>query len=201
MTRLHLAPQVPPPLRSLTACPTIGSHPEPEHEQVSYHVDVEATVEAKQLLRWMPTARRLHLVDVENLAGGRTAQVATAARAYDQWFVGAHDHVVVGSGPTWSVAVAIREVWPRKVHRVRAGMHGGELAILDQVDLRVIRRYDLVLVGSGDGMFTELADALRLLGVPCLVVASRASTSSSLRRAATACVHFQVQEREAPSVA
>src|SRR5688572_8561239 len=105
-------------------------------------------------------ARSCHLIDIENVLAGRV----TACRVQSYWDqhcaalgVTEDDHVVVGSGP--AAAPAVWFTLPRWVRRVLGrGVHGGETAIIEGVDVSYLnRRFARVVIASGDGMFADLA--------------------------------------------
>ena len=69
--------------------------------------------------------------------------------------------------------------------RVRSGKDGGELSILDDLDLGYTAgRYDRLVIGSGDRMFTHTARAARDLGMHVHQVSGVASCARSLTQAA-----------------
>jgi hypothetical protein len=115
------------------------------------------------------TARALHLVDLENLVGGPTAADKTIERVWGAYYGGiprgTTDQVLVGSSRFFA-----RRTWwmlPAGIQRrVRDGKDGGELAILDEVDLdHLVERFGRLVIASGDGRFAELARAARGRGV------------------------------------
>lgn len=118
--------------------------------------------------------RTLHLVDIENLIGGAVHRddCARAMEAYRQVAAWAQrDHAIVGAGPT-TAEVAFFVV-PAGIQRVLGrGLDGADRALLAAVDAAfVARRYDRVVIGSGDGRFANLATELRLRGAEVWVVA------------------------------
>ena len=134
-----------------------------------------------------PMGRTLHLLDVENLAGGTAAggvAVAPAFAAYRSTVrVAPGDHVVVGTGLTFACAAAA--AWPGARLRVGQGLDGADLALLDDVDPGFVSaHYDRVVVGSGDHLFCSVVSTLRPLGLAVLVVARAESISRDLRRLA-----------------
>lgn len=128
--------------------------------------------------------RTLHLIDVENLVGAchlSTLQVRTAESAYRQTIqVAEGDHLIVSSShhnakPTWFG-------WggsPRRL--VRSGPDGADLALLAVIDAEgVSARFGRVVIGSGDGIFTEAAARLQAAGVEVSVVSRKRGLSRRL---------------------
>ena len=134
-----------------------------------------------------PRGRTLHVIDVENLAGGTTAgtvSVAASLAAYRSTVaVATVDHVVLGSGTTFACACAA--AWPGARLRLGRGRDGADHALLEAVDpCFTASRYDRVVVGSGDHIFCGLVAELRRRGLAVLVVARPGSVSRDLRRLA-----------------
>ena len=135
------------------------------------------------------TARALHLVDLENLVGGPTAADKTIERVWGAYYGGiprgTTDQVLVGSSRFFA-----RRTWwmlPAGIQRrVRDGKDGGELAILDEVDLdHLVERFGRLVIASGDGRFAELARAARGRGVHVHQVTGIGTPSRSLLSAAS----------------
>lgn len=135
--------------------------------------------------RHRPIGRTLHLIDVENLSGGRAAgpkAVAPALADYRRTIdVGADDHVVLGSGPL--LAVAAGRSWPGARLVVGRGVDGADRALLRAADPAFLAaRFDRVVVASGDHAFAGLVSELRARGVAVVVVSRPGSLSADLRR-------------------
>lgn len=132
-----------------------------------------------------PVGRTLHLLDVENLVGGTGAglPVAPALEAYRRTIaVAAHDHVLLGSGPTMAFEASV--AWPGALLRVGRGVDGADNALLAEADPSFLAaHYDRVVIGSGDHAFVPLVSRLRALGVAvCVVTRDDTSLSGDLRR-------------------
>lgn len=131
--------------------------------------------------------RTLHLLDLENLVGGRVNRVTTtqAWRAYEiRVGIDRDDQVVVGAagGPALDAFLAI----PRTVQLL------APVPACDAVDQallaawpvnEVASRYDRVVIGSGDHIFTSYAAQLRLRGVKVDVATGVGRCSAALYRA------------------
>ena len=143
---------------------------------------------ARVRARFVPAGRALHLVDVENLMGGPlqghaalSASLASFARAAQ---VQPGDHVTVGVNP--GLAFGVWDVWPHARLAVGGGPNGADNALLATVEAVdwVAPRYDRIVVGSGDGIFSVVVATYRAMGIPVGLV-SRA-TSLSMTMAALA---------------
>ena len=112
-------------------------------------------------------ARRLHLVDIENLAGNSLpslCQVRQALGLYtDCLAFGAMDQVEVASSHLTLLNAALG--WPHARYQVRSGPDGADLALLDVLrHENVARRFTHVAIGSGDHLFAEQAARLAAHG-------------------------------------
>lgn len=126
---------------------------------------------------WAPEGRKLHLVDIENLCGGSHIDDRMVPVKMDEYDVAAGvdevDHMIMACSP--------QLVLPSKSCRrgaqvlVGRGVDGADDALLSAVAVEdIARRFDEVVIASGDHIFRTLAIALRLSGVAVTVV-SRAS--------------------------
>ena len=132
-----------------------------------------------------PAGRTLHVIDIENLAGGSAAgpcAVREAVAAYRRTVdVRPGDHVVIGSGRT--MAFDAKAAWPAACLRVGRGVDGADVALLQELDSDYVRsHYDRVVIGSGDHAFVPLVTTLRSQRVAVLVVGrDSVSVSTALR--------------------
>jgi hypothetical protein len=132
-------------------------------------------------------ARRLHLVDIENLAGDSRpslSQVRQAVGLYAECLAfGAMDQVEVASSHLTLLNAALG--WPHAHYRVRSGPDGADLALLDVLrHENVAQRFTHVAIGSGDHLFAEEAARLAVQGVWVTVVSRPRSLSPQLALAA-----------------
>jgi hypothetical protein len=132
-------------------------------------------------------ARRLHLVDIENLASDSLPslrQVREAQGLYaDRLAFGAMDQVEVASSHLTLVNAALG--WPHAHYRIQSGPDGADLALLDVLQHEnVATRFTQVAIGSGDHLFAEEAAHLATQGVWVTVVSRRRSLSARLALAA-----------------
>jgi NYN domain len=136
--------------------------------------------------RWFP-ARRLHLIDIENLAGEPRpdlTQVRQAQRLYAACLAfGAMDQVEVASSHLTLLNAALG--WPHAHYRVRSGPDGADLELLDVLrHENVANRFTHVAIGSGDHLFAEAAARLGAQGVWVTVISRRDHLSRRLHMAA-----------------
>jgi hypothetical protein len=132
-------------------------------------------------------ARRLHLIDIENLAGDSLPslrQVRQALGLYTACLAfGAMDQVEVASSHLTLMNAALG--WPHAGYRVRSGPDGADLALLDVLrHENVATRFTHVAIGSGDHLFAEEAARLAAQGVWVTAVSRRLSLSRQLELAA-----------------
>jgi hypothetical protein len=132
-------------------------------------------------------ARRLHLIDIENLTAGPRPSLGEVRRALDRYTgrlaFGALDQVEVASSHLSLVNAALG--WPDAHYRIRSGPDGADLALLDVLrHENVAARFSDVAIGSGDHLFAEEAARLAAQGVRVTVVSRRRSLSPRLALAA-----------------
>jgi len=142
--------------------------------------------------------RRLHLIDIENLADDplpSLSQVRTVHGLYaDCLAFGAMDQVEVASSHLALINAAAG--WPRAHYRVRSGPDGADLALLDVLQHENIsRRFTHVAIGSGDHLFAEEAARLADQGVWVTVVSRQRSLSSQLALAARDVIFLDARGR------
>jgi hypothetical protein len=132
-------------------------------------------------------ARRLHLVDIENLAGDSRPSISQVRETRDLYAgclaIDRMDHVEVASSHLTLVNAALG--WPHAHYRVRSGPDGADMALLDVLRYEnVAGRFTHVAIGSGDHLFAEEAAHLAAQGVRVTVVSWRCSLSPQLAMAA-----------------
>jgi NYN domain len=157
------------------------------------------TVAARRPRQWFP-ARTLHLVDIENLAGAALPsrdQVTEVQGLYvARLAFGADDQVVMAASHLAFLNAALG--WPSARYRVRSGPNGADLELLDVLQHEdVAGRFTHVVIGSGDGMFSQAAANLAARDVWVTVVSRRDSLSRALARAATDVIHLDAERAAA----
>jgi hypothetical protein len=136
--------------------------------------------------------RTFALCDVENLTGQdpRTVAQGQLDAAVDAFTRRAElvvgDLVVVAANP--ALAFAAAGALPSARVRCRGGRDGADLVLLDELadPDHLARRFDRVVLGSGDGIFTEAVIRLNHAGLRTVVVADFRRLSRRLRLAAQA---------------
>lgn len=144
--------------------------------------------------RDVPAGRALHLIDLENLLDGHheTADAAEVAWAVSGFCRHADWHrddlVVVAANPALLGRIAFD--LPTGWQKVAApGPDGADRALLRWAGPDLLRhRFHRLVLGSGDGIFSGLAEAVRALGGEVWVVASGGHLSRRLAACATTVV-------------
>lgn len=145
--------------------------------------------------RGLPAGRTLHLIDLENLAGGSRAPAADIEIALDGYErlapFGSDDHRVVACGK--GLVFPAKDRWPGALVRRARGIDGADRLLLGAADpVDVASRFDRVIVGSGDRIFTNLVLELDRRDVAVCVVSRPEALSARLRAAAPAVWHLDV---------
>jgi len=150
--------------------------------------------------RWRFPDRVLHVVDIENLAG--TGDLSRSLVSQVQgWYLtrlgfGADDQVVMASSHHGLLNAALG--WPHARYRVRSGRDGADLELLDVLEHEnVATRFSHVIIGSGDGGFSDVAESLATDGVWVTVVSRPGSLSPGLARAARDVVYLDIPQLDA----
>ena len=134
-----------------------------------------------------PNARRLVLVDIENLVGGMVANVeqarvvkAAVVRAID---LRADEQVIVASCHLGAVSAGLG--WSKSRLLVQSGPDGADLALLEVIATEnLAARFTEVVLVSGDGIFTQAVAALTNAGARVTLVALAGHCSRALALAA-----------------
>ncbi|MBK37028.1 MAG: hypothetical protein CME26_16050 [Gemmatimonadetes bacterium] len=132
----------------------------------------------------MPEGRTLHLVDLENLVGGPFAPAEVMLASIDQFnrlaVRSLDDLVWVGTNPR--LVLQAKRLMPQARCLTKGGPDGADLALLNELDnpTWIAERFDRVVIGSGDGIFSDVAREMRTLGVRVGVVARRGTVSLRL---------------------
>jgi hypothetical protein len=158
----------------------------------------------KRLVRSLD--RRLHVVDIENLAGtGRPepGPVAQLHAAYEAAVgVAEQDHVVVACNPGCLIDVGTG--WGLRCARFKTGRgcNGADWELLEVLESEgVAERFTEVVIGSGDGIFAPTVARLASVGCAVTVVSRRRSLSAKLALAARQIVYLPDVEALAGPVA
>jgi uncharacterized LabA/DUF88 family protein len=132
-----------------------------------------------------PTRRTLHLVDLENLLGEHREEELAAA-ALERYLEIARwqpdDQVIVAAHPQIIRQIGFSPPVPCNLHAVR-GADAADVMLLSHAPAELVaRQYQRLVIGSGDGIFTTRARAVRALGIGVLVVARSKCTARRLRK-------------------
>ena len=130
--------------------------------------------------------RTLHLVDLENLLGDPRADAASALATFDAFLGVARwqpdDHVILATNPWLMTKIAFDLPVPASRHAVH-GRDGADIMLLSLAATElVVKRYGRLVIGSGDGIFTNRARAVHDGGIQVDVVARPDGCSARLHR-------------------
>lgn len=139
--------------------------------------------------RRCPSGRTQHLIDLENLAGGPFPNTGVALARLDEYLEASDwqpgDLGVVATNRWLHRRIAFD--LPRHLRALPViGKDGADLALLGWTSpADVAKRFDRLVVGSGDHAFVELVAGAAALGVPAWVVGVTGTISARLEAAAT----------------
>ena len=138
---------------------------------------------------WNPTDRCLHLVDIENLLGNpRPADTQQAVEVFEAYLAAAvwrpGDLVVVASNPGLMKTLAFQLPDIPCSRRCVRGQDGADRLLLQAVPNHLPTRFSRLVIGSGDGIFTDLADNTSRTSVETWVVSGVGFVARGLRRTA-----------------
>lgn len=140
---------------------------------------------ARQSDRRQP--RTLHAVDIDNLLGGpdgtdrsQIERVLTSYRRAAEYQPG--DHVIVATGCNGLHVLEAELAWARVAHRRRRGRDGADNLLIEELEwVQETKRFDRVVIGSGDHIFASAAQSLIAAGIAVRVVATPRGLSRHLR--------------------
>ena len=143
--------------------------------------------------RWQFPDRALHVVDIENLAGvavptlNRVSEVQGQYRASLRF--GADDQVVLAANHLALLNAGLG--WPHARYRVRSGKDGADLELIDVLEHEnVAARFSHVVIGSGDGGFSQSAASLAARGIRITVVSRWGSLAYQLAKVAVDVIYL-----------
>ena len=133
--------------------------------------------------------RALGVLDVENQVwrGPRGASEAdfeyTAHRFIGSAGLQRGDHLIIGSAPNAGRVFGAAAAWPGALLRTRRGIDGADEVLCEELEdvCAIARRFDKVVVGSGDHCFIEPVIRLNEAGVHTVVVSWPHSLNRELR--------------------
>lgn len=139
-------------------------------------------------------ARRLVVVDVENVVGGAVLDAGAARlsrRIVERALpLRAGDHVIIGASHASGLESGL--AWEPARLLCRSGENGADLALLEVLEgERVADRFEKVVLVSGDGIFADAVAQLGASGVNVTVVAYADRCARRLRMAAARTICLQ----------
>jgi hypothetical protein len=154
-------------------------------------------------LRGLVPTRTLHLIDIENLMGGTHFTVDEAARLEELYApiaeVAPRDFTVMASSHI--AAPAAWFGWPNARRLLQSGPDGADLALIDVMMAEdVYRRFDRVVIASGDGIFSDPCAWLQEVGCLVTVVTRREALSRRLAFAVRDVRFLEAEPDGAPNV-
>jgi hypothetical protein len=147
----------------------------------------------KASFRWRFPERALHVVDIENLAGAAIPSLDLVSEVQIRYLAclgfGADDHVVLASSHLGLLNAGLG--WPHARHLVRSGRDGADLELIDVLEHEnVATRFRHVVIGSGDGGFSQAAADLAARGIQVTVVSRWGSLAQTLASVAGQVVYL-----------
>lgn len=137
--------------------------------------------------------RRLVLVDIENVVGGAvvTREMAEWGRSVIEAALSVAEGEQVVIGTCHLGLFNAKSAWSRARVKVRSGENGADMELLDVLTKEDIdRRFDEIVVVSGDGIFADAVAELAARGVRVTVASWVESLSAKLRLAADHTVYL-----------
>jgi len=128
------------------------------------------------------TCRAFHLVDIENLLALTHGQpVGLGAGAFYGSVAGVQPEDLVTVGADQSRVFDIRSAFPAARVCSGRGADGADLALINSIDLdHIARRFDTIVIGSGDHRFLDVVYRARQRSLKVVVVSRRSSLSRAL---------------------
>ena len=138
-------------------------------------------------------ARTLHVVDIENLAGAAIPSLGQVTEIQGLYLAhlafGADDQVVMAANHLALLNAALG--WPHARYRVRSGKDGADLELIDVLEHEnVAARFSHVVIGSGDGGFSQSAASLAARGIRITVVSRWGSLAYELAKVAVDVIYL-----------
>jgi hypothetical protein len=143
--------------------------------------------------RWRFPDRALHVVDIENLAGAAIPSLDLVTEVQVRYLAclgfGADDQVVLAASHLALLNAGLG--WPHARHLVRSGKDGADLELIDVLEHEnVATRFRHVVIGSGDGGFSQAAASLAARGIHVTVVSRWGSLAQTLATVAGEVVYL-----------
>jgi hypothetical protein len=137
----------------------------------------------KASFRWRFPDRTLHVVDIENLAGAPVPSLDRVSAVQIRYLAclgfGVDDQVVLATSHLGLLNAGLG--WPHARHLVRSGKDGADLELIDVLEHEnIATRFRHVVIGSGDGGFSQAAADLAARGIHITVVSRWGSLAQAL---------------------
>jgi hypothetical protein len=134
--------------------------------------------------------RTAYILDIDNLCGEPLASYKSVKVVLDyfieQYQPGHVDQVYCAA--TAEAAFAVKKLCPGFAVKVGRGVDGSDLCLLAIADPTWLKaRFDRVVIGSGDGIFSPLAHQLINLGLEVEIISRPGSLSRSFERVQRCC--------------
>ncbi len=126
--------------------------------------------------------RAFHVIDIENLlALTHGTPVWAEAGALYRVITGVEEHDLMLVAADQSRIFDITRAFPGAQVRPGRGADGADLALINNIDVELIaKRFDSIVIGSGDDRFTDVAYRARQHGLNVVVVSRRTSLGRTL---------------------
>jgi hypothetical protein len=123
------------------------------------------------------------VVDIENLVGAAIPSLDRVSEVQCQYLAclgfGLDDQVVLATSHLGLLSAGLG--WPHARHLVRSGKDGADLELIDVLEHEnVASRFRHVVIGSGDGGFSQVAASLAARGLHITVVSRWGSLAQTL---------------------
>ena len=125
----------------------------------------------------------IELVDIENLVGASelTAENVSEIKTSMDLMEGANVMQIVACSHHNAEAVMFN--WPGARIILKSGKDGADLALINVVtDEQVAKRFDRIVIASGDGIFSTIAKDLSDEGVDVSIICGRGALAKNLKR-------------------
>lgn len=127
--------------------------------------------------------RAIHLIDIENLAGDpfvAAPEALTRLEQYRQIAQHGEGDLTVVAANRYLLDDIVFDMPFTALFRRATGRDGADLALLGEAPADwVCRRFSRLVIGSGDHLFTDLADVALASGLSVTVVGRRASVAAA----------------------
>ena len=142
------------------------------------------------------SGRTLAVIDIENLlaTADPTARSCIALRHVVQRLLPETSVQIVNACSHHAARIAAF-TWPEARWKFRSGPNGADLALIEElIPIRLRKRFEHVVIGSGDGIFSPIAHQLVNDGIQVTVMSRRNSLSRHLAINASDVIYLPTPE-------